>query len=397
MNNNLNQPGEFDLVLGGQAQPPAEGIVLGGIKGVKSRLTSKVVEARIAAVSEALNYEEAGLNLVIKALKDPCKQVQRSACRLLRERTEPHIEQVLQKYWMHQHDHSLFYTTWANWKVENFDPNKGIIDPFGIAYVLRIDQFNLLLQDPQVGKIEALVCEMRSCDLSYSLFVDIFCAACKHLKNLKAVFIGDYYDLEYIDYKRLSLNLSNFSPILEAYSNLELLHIRGLGDLEFKRVQQNNLKTLIVETKNLVDKTIDYLCNLNLPALEYLDLGLGKDYYNQKYTTDVFMPILSGKLFPKLTYLGLHGNEYNDKIAYALTISAVIERLKVLDLSQGNLGDKGAEALLRSIAVNRLHTLNVSKNHLSTKVVNKLSKLNCQVRAESQYRDRYYRYYSAYE
>lgn len=65
MSDNPNQPREYDAVLGGQILPPVQGVILGGIEGVKYRFSSSNIEARISALGEALNYGEAGLNLVI--------------------------------------------------------------------------------------------------------------------------------------------------------------------------------------------------------------------------------------------------------------------------------------------------------------------------------------------
>lgn len=76
MNNNGDRPKEYDVVLGGQNPPPVQGVVLGGIEGVKRRLASQIVEARIATLSEALKYGEAGLDLVIEGLRDNSLQVQ---------------------------------------------------------------------------------------------------------------------------------------------------------------------------------------------------------------------------------------------------------------------------------------------------------------------------------
>ena len=70
-----NQPKDTDVVLGGNAPPPLTSAVLGGLAGVKHRLKSGVVEHRIAALTEALNYGDAGLNLVIQALDDTAEQV----------------------------------------------------------------------------------------------------------------------------------------------------------------------------------------------------------------------------------------------------------------------------------------------------------------------------------
>jgi len=95
MPDNQNQPREFDAVLGGQEPPPVAGVILGGLVGVEDRLTSPVIEARIAALSEALNYGKAGLNLIIQALPDSSQQVQRFASRLCNrsrgdKKNEPH-------------------------------------------------------------------------------------------------------------------------------------------------------------------------------------------------------------------------------------------------------------------------------------------------------------------
>lgn len=56
--NNERNPKEYDLVLGGHNTPPIDGVVLGGIEGVKSRLASDNIQSQISALSEALNYEE---------------------------------------------------------------------------------------------------------------------------------------------------------------------------------------------------------------------------------------------------------------------------------------------------------------------------------------------------
>jgi WD40 repeat protein len=98
MADNPNQPREYDVVKGGQASPLAGSVSLGGIEGVKSRLASAVEQQRIAALYEALNYGEAGLDLVIRALQDESQEVERAAYRLLRKRTEPRVKQILQEH-----------------------------------------------------------------------------------------------------------------------------------------------------------------------------------------------------------------------------------------------------------------------------------------------------------
>ncbi len=93
-----NQPQQYDAVLGGQTPIPVGRAILGGLEGVKRHLDSAVEDQRIAALSEALKYGEAGLDLVILALQDESEKLGRAAYLLLRERTEPKVKQTLIDY-----------------------------------------------------------------------------------------------------------------------------------------------------------------------------------------------------------------------------------------------------------------------------------------------------------
>ncbi len=98
MSDHQNEPREYDAVLGGQSSIPVNAAVLGGIPGVKSRLVSPAVEVRITALSEALKYGEAGLDLIIQALHDESMQVNFAAYSLLKDRNEEKIQQHLRNY-----------------------------------------------------------------------------------------------------------------------------------------------------------------------------------------------------------------------------------------------------------------------------------------------------------
>ena len=98
MSDHQNEPREYDAVLGSQNLIPVNAAILGGIAGVKSRLASPAVEVRITALSEALKYGEAGLELIIKALHDESMQVKFAAYSLLKDRNEEKIQQHLQNY-----------------------------------------------------------------------------------------------------------------------------------------------------------------------------------------------------------------------------------------------------------------------------------------------------------
>ncbi|MEG4065946.1 PspA/IM30 family protein [Microcoleus sp. Pol11C2] len=95
---NLDQPKPYDAVRGGQLPPPVGGVVLGGLAGVKHRLSSSVSEHRIAALRETLNYGDAGLKIVIKICQSETGPVQRAACDLLRKKLSSIAPEKLQAF-----------------------------------------------------------------------------------------------------------------------------------------------------------------------------------------------------------------------------------------------------------------------------------------------------------
>lgn len=103
MNSNSNQPKAYDLVLGGQSSNPMNAAVLGGLPGVKRRLDNSqksplLIEQRINALKEALNYGKTGLSLVVTALNDRCWRIQRAAYSLLQNNQEASVVEALREY-----------------------------------------------------------------------------------------------------------------------------------------------------------------------------------------------------------------------------------------------------------------------------------------------------------
>ncbi|RCJ31403.1 hypothetical protein A6769_31200 [Nostoc punctiforme NIES-2108] len=72
--------------------------VLGGIERVKQLLAYGKVEQKIDALLDAFEYGEAGLDLIIEALKNSEVNVQEAAYWLLQESTEPRAKLALQLY-----------------------------------------------------------------------------------------------------------------------------------------------------------------------------------------------------------------------------------------------------------------------------------------------------------
>src|SRR5919202_1027256 len=108
--NHPPQPRSDDVVLGGSAPIPADGVVLGGLEGVKRRLAVAAIEQRVAALKEALQYGEAGLELVMLGLEDKSRQVQYAAFCLLAAQDSPQVKQRLRNY-----------LPWFEFEVETVD------------------------------------------------------------------------------------------------------------------------------------------------------------------------------------------------------------------------------------------------------------------------------------
>jgi hypothetical protein len=116
-----NKPREFDAVLGKQLQTPIYGLVLGGIEGVKRRLESADIPEKIIALKDALNYGEAGLNLIIQALSDKKWKVRQAAYLLLEPRKEVFVKNKLQEYTENNNRFDAFVAMGRKGKASDVD------------------------------------------------------------------------------------------------------------------------------------------------------------------------------------------------------------------------------------------------------------------------------------
>lgn len=298
--------------------------------------------------------------------------------------------------------------------VEDYVPETGIADPINKIYRLRteydseqgmIDLLARFLEDPRVSEISGIVIGLWDWDNQESsqFIVEALVAARDKLPNLKAIFLGD---IIYEECEISWLVQSDISPLLAAYPQLEHLRVRGGDRLSLGSLRHDNLKVLVVESGGLNVNVVREVCQSHLPALEHLELWLGVAEYGGNTSVDDLQPILSGQLFPKLSYLGLRDSEIADEIAKALANALVLKQVKVLDLSLGTLTDEGAEALfarldnslpfitlsealgnegakalLDNLPVIQLEKLDIHHHYVSDPVVAKLNQLKIMVDA----------------
>ena len=250
--NEENQPKKYDLVLGGNNPPPIDGSVLGGIAGIKQRLLSNNIEVTKSALSDAIAYEDEGLDLVINALYNTPQEVRQHAVNILRNHQTAKAEQALLDY-----DPNSLFVRFSDWNLKDFNIETYLQDPVDTAYRIDLKQFNKIISElkkieTQGSKIEALYLPMwegrkiyrdpTSSSLSYKECIDLLLDAHQQLPNLKALFLADDTSDSYAwgsrsDYKRYKICMEEVCYLLEAYPNLELLHLQGRDGLEFSKIK----------------------------------------------------------------------------------------------------------------------------------------------------------------
>lgn len=192
------------------------------------------------------------------------------------------------------------------------------------------------------------------------------------LPNLKALFLGDITQEEC---EVSWIHQSDVSGMLEAFPQLEMLRIRGVDGLSISKPQHASLRALAIESGGLPAAVVAQICRAKFPELEYLELWLGTPDYNGDCRVNDLQPLLKGKLFPKLKYLGLRNAEIADDIAAVIVTAPVVDQLEILDLSLGNLSDVGANALLNLQSKTNLKRLDLHHHYISKPVQKKLKQL----------------------
>ena len=199
--------------------------------------------------------------------------------------------------------------------------------------------------------------------------------------NLVAVFLGD---MEYTDCEVSWIENCDMTPLLNAFPKLELLRVRGGTGVRFKSAKHENLRALAIESGGLGRDAVAQICKAKFPKLEYLELWLGTDSYGGDCRVNDLQPILSGKSFSNLEYLGLRNSEIVDEIAGVVASSPILQQIEILDLSLGTMTDEGGKALLNIPQKCKLEKIDVCGNFLTNESIKDLKKLHVTVVLKSQ-------------
>lgn len=206
--------------------------------------------------------------------------------------------------------------------------------------------------------------------------VELLSAHADRFPSLRALFLADVVSEEC----ELSwLQMSDITPVVEAFGHLEELTVRGCGEpiegteiLGLQPVRHKSLRSLRFESGGLPAGVVQAIGASELPALEHLELWLGVTEYGGDSAVDALAPLLSGAAFPKLRHLGLQNSEIQDEIAAAVASAPVVAHLESLSLAMGTLSDIGAEALLAGQPLTHLTSLDLHHHYISDPLVDRL-------------------------
>lgn len=269
-------------------------------------------------------------------------------------------------------------TELAGMPVEDFDLDKGIADPEGVAYRVRVgwdeDQdfetkLGALLESPQIRALRGLVIGAWMPDdpsTSVQAVLDQLVAAAPKLSGLRALMVAD---LSQEECEVSWIEQGDNGPLLDALPKLRHFRVRGGSGLQFSGFAHAELQSLVIETGGMSKDAVRDVATADLPELMHLELWLGTDAYGGSSTMDDLEPLIAEARFPKLDYLGFRNAQDVDMIADAMHGSPWFGRISSLDLSLGELTDRGGRALLANPDLDRLNWLDLHYHYMTAAVV----------------------------
>ncbi|VEP13183.1 Pentapeptide repeat family protein [Hyella patelloides LEGE 07179] len=118
MMNEERKPQEYDVVLGGNNSPPLDGLVLGGIEGVKRRFDkANSEEDKITLLKEALKYSEVGEDWLFEILETKTGDILWESFNLLWKIFDDNQRQQLIKYFPKLIKDDVH--KWNIWRIDN--------------------------------------------------------------------------------------------------------------------------------------------------------------------------------------------------------------------------------------------------------------------------------------
>jgi hypothetical protein len=430
-------PQPTDAVLGNDTPPATQAAILGGIEGLKQTLDRLEGDRKADVLVKAIDYGDAGIELLLEVLGDESKRVQDTALWLLwhsgsSRATFCLLDRRWQYFYLKKDVNGMLRLPSGRYLLNN----TVTVESRGFSISSHIPEIEKLWLEPPIfpvviegldRKVELVTCLLGDrhsysvdkgpiCQHGFPAVVATIVNNYQNLPHLKGLELGCCYGYERERYiNRSPIVLSNCYPLLATFPNLEVLHVRGwlqpdvvlfqpqpqasssdrenaIAGSEIEDMKHDNLKTLIVKVNKIEVSHLTQICSLRCDWLEYLEIWLRGDL-DAEAMLQSLAPVLSGKSFPRLTCLRLPFCQNGNALAEAIARSPLANRLRVLDLSLGNLSDRGLSALKSSWAIHNLHTLDIGHTEVSAKMASAMGEATrCHVISG----DKYY-YFSSCE
>ncbi len=258
--------------------------------------------------------------------------------------------------------------------AQDYIPGAGLADVEQVAWRLQREpggrpllegRLVPFLAEPDLGRVRALVIGCWADDPqadSRTLLVEL-AAHAERMPALRALFLGD---ITYEECEPSGIRHGDVTALAAAFPLLEEYGVRcGSEQITVRPLASQALRRLTFDGSGLPAAAVQAIARSDLPNLEHLELWLGSEEHGGGATPDDLAPILAGRRFPALRYLGLRDAGIADDLAGALASAPVLAQLRVLDLSLGTLGDDGVLALLRGQRLAHLSLLDLHHHYLT--------------------------------
>lgn len=192
------------------------------------------------------------------------------------------------------------------------------------------------------------------------------------MPNLVSLYLND------IDSEECELSWiveGDLTPVWKHFPNLREFKVRGYPG-EMGEISMPKLESFTIECSGMKKKNLEQLFNADMPNLMHLELWIGTDEYGGETNIGDWDPLLSGKIFPKLKYLGLRNCSYADALAKIVANAPILDRIETLDMSLGTMGDEGGTAVYQSEYVRRLKHLDLHHHFMSDWMVGRFTGVN---------------------
>jgi hypothetical protein len=275
---------------------------------------------------------------------------------------------------------SSHLTTFAGRPVVAWNAEEEPADPAAVAWRVEVEEFDgpmsefeaafeQVLRRTGPGGPVALVLGEWGEAFETGAPLDLLIRNADRLTALRSLFVGE---MTFEQCEISWIHQADYTPLLAAFPRLERLWIRGTEELALDAVRHEGLTELVLQSGGLPPAIVRTIAECDLPHLTHLELWLGVENYNGGATVEDLAPILTGRVFPALTSLGLRNAENADELAAALAAAPVIGRLRELDLSLGMLSDAGAEALVTGQPLNHLAALRLRHHFMSPELADRV-------------------------